>query len=156
MADPIIAAARRVFDGAIDTLRGVVDGMPAAGLNWQAAGDRDSNSIAVHTTHALHATRRLINVAMGQPPGPRDRQAEFSAQVDGPEPLLDLIDEVAGDCRATLDGGTVDWGEVRQLQRRGHPTVEMSAAFALIHAVEHLRGHADEASLTRHVWLARS
>ncbi len=156
MADPIIAAARRVFEAAIDTLHRVVYGMPADGLNWQAAGERDSNSIAVHTTHALHSTRRLMNLAMGEPPGPRDRQAEFSAQVDGPEPLLKLIDEVAAHCRSALDGGVVDWGEIRRLERPGEPTVEMSAAFALIHAVEHLRGHADEASLTRHVWLANS
>jgi len=27
----------------------------------------------------------------------------------------------------------------------------MPAAYALFHAVEHLRGHADEASLTRHL-----
>jgi hypothetical protein len=30
--------------------------------------------------------------------------------------------------------------------------VDLTAAYALMHAVEHLRGHVDQASLVRHVW----
>ena len=158
MTDPIIEATRRVIGDAFDTLRAVVDDLPAEALNWRAAGENDANSIGVHTTHALHSTRRLLNVATGQPQqAPRDRPAELAARVDGPDSLLRLIDEVAADCTATLDSaGVVDWAEVRRLERSGEQTVEMSAAFAIIHAAEHLRGHADEASLTRHVWMEQS
>ena len=157
MPDPIIEATRRVVDDAFDKLREVVGDLPAEALNWRPAGEDDTNSIAVLTTHALHSTRRLLSFATGQPQqAPRDRVAEFAADVDGPKPLLRLIDEVAADCTATLDRSDVaDWAEMRQLKRSGEETVEMSAAFAIIHAVEHLRGHTDEASLTRHVWMAR-
>jgi hypothetical protein len=155
VTDPIIEATRRVVDDCFDTLRTVVDGLPAEALNWRAAGEDDTNSIAVHITHGLHATRRLLNFATEHPQqAPRDREAEFGAAVDGPESLLRLIDEVAADCTATLDSADVsDWAEMRQLKSSGE---ELSAAFVIIHAAEHLRGHVDEASLTRHVWMAQT
>jgi hypothetical protein len=155
VTDPIIEATRRVIDDIFDTLRTVVDGLPAEALNWIPAGEEDTNSIAVQITHGLHATRRLLNFATEQPQqAPRDREAEFGASVDGPESLLRLIDEVAADCTFTLDNAAVaDWGEMRRLRSSGE---ELSAAFLIIHAAEHLRGHADEASLTRHMWMAQT
>lgn len=154
MTDPFVPAARRAIGEAVDTLRRVVDGLPAEGLNWVPAGD-ETNSIAVLTTHAMHATRLLLHVAAGLPPPPRDRASEFAATADDSAALLRLIDDVAGDCARALDAAeTVDWSVVRRRTRDGGEVVEMSAAFALIHAVDHLRGHADEASLTRHVWTA--
>ena len=154
MTDPIIEATRRVIGDAFDTLRTVVDGLPAEALNWRPAGEDDTNSIAVQITHGLHATRRLLNFATDHPQqAPRDREAEFGANVDGMESLLRLIDEVDADCTTTLDNADVsDWGEMRRLRSSGG---ELSAAFLIIHAAEHLRGHADEASLTRHLWMAR-
>ena len=155
MTDPIIEATRRVIGDIFDTLRTVVDGLPAEALNWRPAGEGDTNSIAVQLTHGLHATRRLLNFATEHPQqAPRDREAEFGANVDGPESLLRLIDEVDADCNTTLDNADMsDWGVMRQLRSSGE---ELSAAFLIIHAAEHLRGHADEASLTRHVWMAQA
>ncbi len=155
MTDPIIEATRRVIGDAFDTLRTVVDGLPAEALNWRPAGEDDTNSIAVQITHGLHATRRLLNFATDHlQQAPRDREAEFGANVDGMESLLRLIEEVDADCTNTLDNADVsDWGEMRRLRSSGE---ELSAAFLIIHAAEHLRGHADEASLTRHFWMARS
>jgi len=155
VTDPIIEGTRRVIGDIFDTLRTVVDGLPAEALNWRPASEEDTNSIAVQLTHGLHATRRLLNFATEHPQqAPRDREAEFGANVDGPESLLRLIDEVDADCTTTLDNADVsDWGVMRQLRSSGE---ELSAAFLIIHAAEHLRGHADEASLTRHVWMAQT
>ena len=151
MTDPIIAAARRVTDEAFDVLRTAVRGLSAAVLNSKPAGD-DTNSIAVLATHAMSATRMLLRVAVGLPELPRDRAAEFAATAPGPEPLLTMIDSVAADCHAIFDGaGTVDWNASRHRTRGDGTTSEMPAAYALLHAIEHLRGHADEAALTRHV-----
>jgi hypothetical protein len=156
MTDPIVEAARRAIDDASDTLRRVVDGLPAEALNWKPAGD-ETNSIAVLTTHAMHATRLLLHIAVGLPQPPRDRPAEFTATADGPGPLLHLVDDLAAHCAATLDtAGSVEWGHMRRRTRDGGEVVEVSAAYALIQAVTHLRGHADEASLTRHLWMAQS
>ena len=155
MTDPIIEAANRVTGEAFNVLRRTVDGLPAEALNWRPAGD-ETNSIAVLTTHAMHATRVLLQMATGLPQPPRDRSAEFAATADGPASLLQLIEDLATDCTATLDAaGPVDWNEMRRRTRDDGEVVEMSAAYALIHAVDHLRGHTDEASLTRHMWMAR-
>lgn len=155
MTDPIIAAARLSVTEAFDTLRRVVGGMPADALNWRPAGD-ETNSIAVLVTHASHATRLLLHLAAGLELPPRDRPAEFRATVDGPAPLTELIDRMDAECGDLLEGiESIDWGAQRRRRRDDGSVLEMPAAYALFHAVDHLRGHADEASLTRHVWQAR-
>lgn len=156
MSDPIIGAAREAIEKGFDTLRRVVGGLQAEALNWRPAGE-ETNSIAVQVTHAVHATRLLLHLAIGAPPPPRDRPAEFAATADGPAPLLKVIDDFAVDCGSVLDvAGSVDWGETRERKRSSGEIVERSAASYLIQAVTHLRGHADEASLTRHMWMASS
>lgn len=135
-------------------LRNAVTGLDAATLNRRAAGE-ETNSIAVLTTHALMSTRMHVHVALGLPVPTRDRPAEFATNATGPEPLLNLIDTVGGECLTVLDGATtVDWGAVRTFTRGDGTKAEMTAAWALVHGIDHLRGHADEAGLTRHVLTA--
>jgi hypothetical protein len=156
VADPILSAARRFIAGGFATLRSVVEAVPAEALNWRPAGE-ETNSIAVLVTHAVYSTRMLLAMALGLPMPPRDRPAEFAAQAEDGESLLRLVDGLSAECLAAFDGaGPVDWGVLRQRQRDGGEVVEIPAAEALFHAVDHLRGHADEASLTRHFWLNRS
>jgi hypothetical protein len=155
MPNPIIAAARDVNAESFDTLRRVVDGLPVEALNWRPAG-ADTNSIAVLVTHAMLSTRSLLHLAAGLPLPARDRPAEFAAVADGPEDLLRLIDDLAADCDAALDtAGSVGWSDTRQRRRHDGSVNEVSVAYVLLHAVTHLRGHADEASLTRHAWKVR-
>lgn len=155
MADPIISAARRFVDGGFSTLRSVVEAVPAEALDWRPAGE-ETNSIAVLVTHAAYSTRLLLAMALGLPLPPRDRAAEFAARSEGGEALLSLIDDLSAECLGMLDDAEpIDWGALRERRRDGGEVVQIPAAEALFHAVDHLRGHADEASLTRHCWLAR-
>lgn len=155
VVDPIIAAARRFIVGGFATLRSVVEAVPAEALNWRPAGE-ETNSIAVLVTHAGYSTRMLLAMALGLPLPPRDRAAEFAAQAEDGESLLRLIEGLSAECVSLLDGaGSVDWGAFRKRRRDGGEVVQIPAAEALFHAVDHLRGHADEASLTRHCWLNR-
>jgi hypothetical protein len=154
MSDPIISAARRSAAESFEVLRTAVTGLDAATLNRRAAGE-ETNSIAVLTTHALMSTRMHVHVALGLPVPPRDRPAEFATDAPGPEPLLALIDTIGGECLAVLDGAAaVEWGAVRTFTRGDGTKAEMTAAWALVHGIDHLRGHADEAGLTRHVLTA--
>jgi hypothetical protein len=155
MADPIVEAARRAVAGSVGTLQQAVAGLPAEALNWRPAGP-DTNSIAVLAAHAMHATRVLLTMAAGLPPAPRDRAGEFAAVADGPESLLVMIARLAPECAVILDACEgVDWGTPRTRRRDDGSVIEMSAAAALFHGVEHLRGHANEAALTRHLWRAQ-
>ncbi|HLE38915.1 MAG TPA: DinB family protein [Acidimicrobiia bacterium] len=155
MTDPVLTAARKVAIDAFDELRRVIDGIPADALDWRPAGP-ETNSIAVLVTHSMNSTRLWLRVAAGLPLPARDRNAEFGAKSNDPAALLRLIDDLAADCMASLDTTEpIDWGALHPWKRASGEVVEFTAAYALIHGVEHLRGHTDQASLTRHLWEGR-
>ena len=156
MPDPMFEAARRAIAQGADTLRRAARDLPAEALNWRPANPEDTNTIAVLATHAMHATRVLLSMAAGLPAPSRDRAGEFAAVADTPDALLAVIDGLAAECDGLLDAlEGMDWAAMRQRRRDDGSISEMSAAEALLFAVTHLRGHADEAALTRHLWLAR-
>lgn len=156
MTDPLLAAARKVVTEAFDELRRAVDGLPGEALDWRPAGP-ETNSLAVLVTHAMNSTRLWMRVAVGLPIPKRDREAEFGAKSADPADLLRLIDELAVESTTALDSvETVDWSALHPWKRASGEVVEFTTAYALIHGVEHLRGHADQASLTRHLWEAQA
>jgi hypothetical protein len=150
--DPTIEAARDILGDSLDELRTAVDGASADELNRRPAGD-DTNPIAVLVTHAMHSTRAWLSLAVASPPPERDRPAEFRVVVDDPGAFLAWYDGVAAECRGLLDGDVrYDPG------LRAVPTWRIddadddepvTAAWALLHALEHLREHVGHAQLTR-------
>lgn len=158
MPDPIVVATRRLVSDAFEVLRRAIDGAPDAALDTEPGAPEHTNSIAVLTTHSLNATRLMLSVCFGLPQPDRDRDAEFAATSGGADRLLRLVDEIGGECLAILDEApdTVDWGTMRAVTRADGSTSQQTAAFWIVHIAEHLRGHADEAGLTRHIWDARA
>jgi uncharacterized damage-inducible protein DinB len=152
MADPIVPSAQYVLKQALEELRTAVDGVPPEALNWQPA--EGANSIAVLATHVMHSTRSWLSVAVGAPLPDRDRDAEFRASADDPGALLRLVDELSDDCRRLLaEASDVDWSAQRKTHARpGDAPETVPAAFALLHALEHLGQHVAHCSLTRQVW----
>jgi hypothetical protein len=152
MTDAVLATARELASDAFADLAGVVAGLPAGALDWRPAGP-ETNSIAVLATHAMSSTRLWLHFAVGLSLPTRDRAAEFAVTGTDPAALADLIDRLAADCLAALDTvDVVDWNTARPWTRASGEVVDLTAAYALMHAVEHLRGHVDQASLVRHVW----
>lgn len=156
MPDPLLESARHLVGESLTDLRSSIEGLPVEALNWRPAGD-DSNSLSVLATHTLHATRLWLCIAMGAPLPDRDRDSEFLASADDADDCLRLVDELSEDCRAALHSAEdVDWAAPRQtLGLGGDAPPEVSAAHALVHATEHLRGHVDQMSLTRQLWEQR-
>jgi hypothetical protein len=155
--DPILAAARRILEEGIDEIRKQIDGVSGDGLNWPPGGE-GTNSMAVLTTHVMHSTRSWLCVALGAPLPPRDRPSEFRATADAPS-LLAFFDEFAGDCRKLLaDARDVDWGAMHSTHVRATPDVppEEPGAYALLHALTHLREHVAHLQLTRQLWDSRA
>jgi hypothetical protein len=153
VTDPTVAAARQILDDSLDQLRAALDGCSADELNRRPAGD-DTNGLAVLATHALHSTRGWLCLALGAPLPPRDRPAEFAVVVDDAEAFLREVDELAASCRAVLDTdaafdpertGTAPW------RPAPHDREPVTAAWALLHALAHLREHVGHAQLTRQV-----
>ena len=154
--DPVLASARDLVGESLKERRSLIEGLPVEALNWRPAGDA-TNSIAVLATHSVYATRLWLSMAMGAPLPERDRDSEFRASVDDSAALPRLVDELARDCLAVLrPSEEVDWAAMRKTAGRGGDAPpEVAAAYALLHATEHLRGHVDQAGLTRRLWEAR-
>lgn len=145
MADPTIEAAKELLDQALDAMRTSIAGATPDELNRRPAGD-DTNTIAVLATHSMNSTRWWLHVAMGAEPPLRDRPSEFLAAAAGVDELLSFFDEMAADCHAVLNTDVpFDGGALRE--RDADETV--TAAWALLHALEHLREHVGHMELTR-------
>jgi hypothetical protein len=150
VADPTIVAARDILHDSLDELRKALDGCTSEDLNRRAGG-QDTNSLAVVATHALGSTRSWLSLAMNAPLPERDRDAEFLVVVQDRASFLATFDQLAGECRSLLETevpfeagrtGTAPW--------RTYGSEEpVTAAWALLHALEHLREHVGHAQLTR-------
>jgi hypothetical protein len=153
--DASIAAAAAIFEESVAQLRDAIRGASPEILNARPAGD-ETNPIAVLATHAMLSTRMWLACALGQPPPERDRPAEFRARSADADELIAIVDAAADECRALLasDPG-FDPAAVRDEPpmtpdgaRSGD---QVTSAWALLHALEHLGEHAGQASLTRQV-----
>ena len=145
MTDPTIEAAREIFDESVDHLREAIEGLPPDVLAWRPAGE-DSNPITVLAVHGMHSSRWWLTIARGLPLPERDRPSEFVAESASDSALLSFVDAMAAECRARLDTTEAfDPAAIRPLPE-GEP---VSAAWALLHALEHFREHVAQAQLTR-------
>jgi uncharacterized damage-inducible protein DinB len=153
MTDPILSSARYVVDESLRDLRTAIEGLPGEALDWRPAG-AETNSVAVLATHVLHSTRWWLSVAIGTPLPDRDRESEFRVAANDAAALLALVDAMSEDCRRLLASvQEVDWAALRPID--GDPR-EAAPAFALLHAIGHLREHVGHIGLTRQLWDARS
>jgi hypothetical protein len=157
MPDPTVSAAAEIFEESVEALQRAISGLPAEALNWRPAGE-GTNPIAVLAAHAMGATHSWVAVALGAPLPERDRDAEFRTVADDPTRLLARVDGVAEACRALL--ATTDAFDPAAM-RTSHSRMSsgefevVSGAWALIHALEHLREHMGHAQLTRQLWERR-
>jgi hypothetical protein len=148
-SDPTLAAARSFVDESLDSMRAAIAGASADALNRRPAGD-DTNPVAVLVVHAVSSTRWWLSMALGAPLPERDRPSEFLTTVAGVEELLRVFDPIAADCRSLLSTDVAfDAGAIREDPLEGE---QVTAAWALIHAVEHLREHVAHAELTRQLF----
>lgn len=153
MGDATIEAAREILRDSLDELRTAIDGCSAEQLNRRPGGE-DSNGLAVLVTHSLYSTRSWLSLATGADLPPRDRPAEFQVIEDDPGAFMASFDDIAAECGAILGGdlpfdaarvGTAPW-------RPGDLVDEpVTAGWALLHALSHLREHVGHAQLTRQI-----
>ena len=156
MTDPHIAATRYNLRESLREIRAAIDGLPGEALNWRPAGD-ETNSFAVLATHVLGSTRSWLCVALDKPLPERDRDSEFRASAGDTAELLAFIDRLSEECLSKLaDEGLVDWAASRKTHARpGNAPETVPAAWALQHAMSHLREHVAHLQLSRQLWDAR-
>lgn len=153
--DPILQAARIILRTARDDMRADIEGLPPEAINWAPRGE-DTNSIAVIAHHAWHSTRTWLAIAVGEEPPERDRDSEFEVEYEGAEALLAMIEDLSEQCLGLISRERrVDWGELRK-HWDGTQDIQLSAAWALLHPIEHLREHVGHIGLTRQIWEAQA
>jgi hypothetical protein len=94
----------------------------------------------------------VARLATGSPLPPRDRPKEFETRVDDPAAFSALVDRTAEACRAMLAvAERIDPARLGTAPWRGGVAGEepVTAAWALLHALDHLREHVGHAQLTR-------
>jgi uncharacterized damage-inducible protein DinB len=158
MPDIFTATARTILDEAVADMSSAIEGASPEALNWKPGGE-DTNSIAVLAVHSMHSTRSWFSVALGLPLPDRDRDSEFLATTPDASSLLGFLASMQDDCRQLLAQGAVeDWSVMRETHARPNADAEKGtpAAWALLHALEHLREHAGQMLLTRQLWNRRS
>ena len=139
--DPLLAAGNATVRRTLAEMRQTVAEFPPDGLNWKPAGE-ETNSMAVLATHSLHSTRSWLCTALGEALPDRDRDSEFRVAADDPAVLLELFDRMSSECNALFE---------RERAELLHGVLTF-AAWALLHAIEHLREHLGQMQLTRQLW----
>lgn len=144
---PILVAATERFAWQEAGYLAVLDGLPDDALNWRPAPE--TNSLAVLTFHAWNATAAWLTRAGGAEM-PRDRAAEFSITIDGAA-LAAYVRERAARVRAMIESFDPDALGTVRTDPHGR---EFTAAWCLLHALEHNQEHLGQALLTRQLWEA--
>jgi hypothetical protein len=154
----LLLAGRETIVNTLAEFLTALEGLSAEGLNWRPPAD-ETNSIAVLATHALGSTRSWLAVALGEPLPPRDRAGEFLSRAPETGAFLAEAGSIAADCRLLLETDKViDWSAIRKTHARPNPADpdRVPAAWALLHAIEHLREHLAQVMLTRQLFLSKS
>ena len=152
--DPLLTAGGATVRRTFADMRQNIAEFPSEALNWKPAG-ADTNSVAVLATHSLHSTRSWLCTALGEPLPDRDRDSEFRVAEDDRDALLAFFDDMASQCNALFGPARqVDWAAIRRTHTRpdASDAIQVPAAWALLHAIEHLREHLGQMQLTRQLW----
>lgn len=143
--EPIAEAALAIAKTGHQAFREAVQRANGSALNWQPAAETSSVYMLVH--HALNAEKRWLARAVGQE-FLYEREADFQLRGDTPADLLRRIDQADADVSDYLS-------RLRptDLTRRiVYRDQEVSGAWAVIHALEHVREHVGHIDLTLQVW----
>ena len=146
MSDPTIDAARDVLAESLDKIRRGIAGLTVDQLNAKPAGG-ETNSVAVIATHALASTHSYMSIAVGAPPLPRDRPAEFrTVAADG---FGGWVEDMIGQCLGLLDGVTFD-PSIKGVRTwtQGLADDPVTASWALLYGTSHLGEHVGHLHMT--------
>lgn len=154
MPDPFLPSARNILRSCQADMRAAIEGLPAEALNWRPAGP-DSNTVAALVSHSLSSTRWWLSVAVAEPLPKRDRPSEFKVSAADTDELLRTLDDSFEACLALPSNDrSVDWSATFPHWDPAENTT-LPAAWALLHALEHLREHVGHVTLTRQLWERR-
>jgi uncharacterized damage-inducible protein DinB len=133
-------------------LNSVIADLPVEALNWSPGPGM--NSVAVLAAHSAGSERYWIGDVVARDDSHRDRAAEFRAQAASVAELIAPLKAALAHSRNVLGQLTLEnLGEKRTAPSDQR---EVTVAWALVHALEHVATHLGHVQMMRDVWQARS
>ncbi len=134
-----------------DELRCKITGLSNEALDWSPGPEM--NSLAVLAAHTIGSTRYWIGDVIARDDSHRDRAAEFRTRGVDAEALLNRWEAVLQHSRGVVQQLALpDLEATRIANRDGR---EVTVAWALTHALEHLAIHVGHMQIMRDLWERR-
>lgn len=130
------------------------DGLPAEALDWVPG--TEMNSFCVLVVHVTGSTRFWIGDAALDDPSNRNRPAEFQAKGLTSDELKARFAALEDYARAGLERLALeDMDVIHTIRNPDGSTRQVTAGWALLHALEHVGLHLGHAQITRQLWEQR-
>lgn len=132
-------------------IKDAIKGLPQEALDWVPG--KEMNSLNVMVTHLSGTEYRLVGTIVGGISSNRDRAAEFMAKDADEAALVALLDgslEVVHSVCAKLSLKDLESKRIRPRDQR-----EVTAAWVLLHVLEHTGIHLGHIQITRQMWEQR-
>ena len=128
-----------------------IDGLSSEALDWVPG--QDMNSISVLIFHTTGSVRFWIGDIAAQESSNRDRDAEFRVKDAGMDFLKKRLADNLEYARTALEKMKLEDLEAK----RTNPSNgnELTAGWALLHALEHATSHLGQIQITRQLWEQR-
>ncbi|HTP09249.1 MAG TPA: DinB family protein [Anaerolineae bacterium] len=133
-------------------LNRALEGLPAEALNWSPGPEM--NSMAVLAAHTAGSERYWIGDVIARDDSHRDRAAEFRAQATDASELIARLDAALAHSRSVVERLTLSDLEEKRTEPPAHR--EVTVAWALLHAVEHVAVHLGHMQLLHDMWQAQA
>lgn len=152
MPNPELTHYLHMIEDLRGQVRAVIADLPAEALNWRplpVSETHETNSLAVMAAHVAGAEHFWIAEVIGGYPTTRDRPAEFVIKVDGPDSLVQRLDEVGAetsDVFARLTAAELDG--TRQAHERA-----VTTRWAILHVIDHTALHLGHMQITYQLWM---
>lgn len=125
-----------------------IESLPPAALDWKPGAEM--NSVSIIIVHLTGATRFLIGDVVMQDSSNRNREAEFLVKGMTKEDLYRCLDDSEAYIRNALGKLSLSDLETKRIHPRHGDQV--TVAWALIHALEHIATHLGHINLTVQFW----
>ena len=129
-----------------------INDLPVEALNWSPGVGL--NSVAVLAAHTAGSERYWIGDVVARDDSHRDRAEEFRTQAAGPAELSARLDAALAHSRSVLEQITLE--NLDEKRTAPSDQREVTVAWALVHAMEHVATHLGHMQMMHDVWQMQS
>ena len=133
-------------------LNHALEDLPTEALNWSPGPGL--NSVAVLAAHTAGSERYWIGDVVARDDSRRDRAAEFRTQASSAAELIERLDMALAHSRKVLGQLTLE--NLDEKRTAPSDQREVTVAWALLHALEHVAVHLGHMQMMHDVWQLRS